>query len=295
MERSNSIKMIALLGIIGNLFLLILKLLFGLATRSQAMIADGINSVGDVFSSLMAYVGGRITARPDDADHPYGHGKAEYIFSLIISMALLVAAVFVFRGALVNLATGTTFRYSFWLVVVAVSTIVLKLGLYFTTIDVAQKYNSLLAFATAADHRNDIFISLLTLLSVVLGHFNIYFVDAIFGMAIAVWIGYTGFTIFASAYHVLMDTTLDAAITAQMRQQIEAVDGVDHLDSLVSKPIGVNYLLIVKVSVDGHYSVLRGHQIAAQIKRQLLEYQLIADVIVHLNPLQEHPEPNQLR
>ncbi len=295
MDRTNGIKIVALTGIIGNIFLLLIKLTIGLATRSQAMIADGFNSAGDVFSSLMTYLGNHIAGRPDDADHPYGHGKAEYLFSLIISMAILAVAAFVFRDSLYNLINGRGFHYSFWLVVIAVVSIVLKMGLYFVTIDAAHRYNSLLAFANATDHRNDIAISLLTLTSVIMGYFQIYFFDALFGMAIAIWLAYSGFSIFASAYHVLMDKTLDVSITKQMRQSVESVAGVDHIDSLVSKPLGVSYLLIVKVSVNGHYSVFKGHDISLQIKQNLMQYQLVNDVIVHINPVQEHPQRNLLK
>ncbi len=295
MERTNGIKLVALAGIVGNVFLLIIKLIIGFASGSQAMIADGFNSAGDVFSSLMAYIGNRISGRPDDADHPYGHGKAEYLFSLIISMALLVTAAFVFRNALANLVSGGGFRYSFWLVVIAVITIVLKLGLYFSTIDAARKYNSLLAFANAIDHRNDILISLLTLFSIIMGSFQIYFFDALFGIAIAIWIARSAFSIFASSYNVLMDKTLSASLTRRMRQTVEAVPGVEHLDSLVSKPLGVNYLLIVKVSVDGHLSVFEGHDISAQIKVLLRQFEMVDEVIVHVNPVQQHPQKDLLR
>ena len=89
MDRNNRIKRVAILGIVGNILLLIAKLMVGLTTRSQVMIADGLNSAGDVFASVMTYIGNHISAQPGDEDHPYGHGKAEYIFSMIISFSLL--------------------------------------------------------------------------------------------------------------------------------------------------------------------------------------------------------------
>ncbi len=295
MERTNGIKLVALTGIVGNVFLMFIKLIVGFATGTQAMIADGANSASDIFCSLMTYIGNRISGQPGDSDHPYGHGKAEYLFSMIISMSLIVVAAFVFRSSLEKMFSDQHFRYSFWLVVIAVISIVLKLGMYFVTIDAAQKYDSLLAFANATDHRNDILISLLTLFSIVMGYFQIYFFDAVFGMIIAIWIARSGFSIFASSYHVLMDTTLSGSITRQMRRKVESVDGVEHLDSLVSKPLGVKYLLIVKVSVDGNLTVFRGHDISYQIKHQLKQFKLVDDVIVHLNPVQHHPQKNLLK
>ncbi len=295
MERTNAIKTVAITGIIGNIFLMIIKLLIGFATMSQTMIADGFNSAADLFSSVMTYIGNQISARPEDTNHPYGRGKAEYLFSMIISIVLLLVAFYVLRNSFTKLFSGHQYHYSFWLLIVAIVSFVLKLGLYFMTIDAAKKYNSFLTLANAVDHRNDILIALLTIVSVVAGYYKVYFVDAIFGMIIAFWIAFSGASIFAGCYNVLMDKTLDAKITDKMRHCISTVSGVHHLDSLVSKPLGVNYLLIVKLSVDGNLSVLEGHSIAAEVKAQLLQFDMVDEVIVHINPLQEHPHPNLLK
>ncbi len=295
MERTKAIKIVSISGIVGNIFLMLIKLLIGFATMSQTMIADGLNSAADLFSSVMTFIGTHISARPDDAKHPYGRGKVDYLFSLIISIVLMLVAFNLFRDSFYRLFSWHAFKYSFWLLIIAIVSFVLKLGLYFMTIDAAQKYNSFLTFANAIDHRNDILISLLTIVSVIAGYHKIYFIDALFGMLVACWIAYSGASIFASCYNVLMDRTLDTKLTTQMRDTINRVDGVAHLDSLVSKPLGVNYLLIVKVSIDGNLSVFDGHNIAAEIKKQLLQFDLIDEAIVHLNPVQQHPYPNKLK
>lgn len=295
MKYSYSVKAVALFGIVGNIFLLAIKLLVGLATHSQAMIADAVNSASDIFSSLMTYIGNKITQRPCDKEHPYGHGKAEYIFSMIISMVFFWVSLLLFRSSLNRFLNHQVVDYSVWLLIVAVVTIVVKLMLYLKTIGVAKRQKSLLAHANAVDHRNDIMIAFLTLVSAIAANYRVYYIDAIFGMIIAFWIGYSGVEIFISSYHKLMDRALAKSITDEMVRVVEQIDGVDHLDSLVAKSIGVNYLLIVKVSVDGNFSVFRGHDITYQIKRCLLAFELIDDVVVHLNPRQLHPQKNLLR
>lgn len=293
--RSKQIHIVAIAGIIGNVLLLAMKLVVGLSTRSQAMIADGLNSAGDVFASGMTYVGNHIASRPDDSDHPYGHGKAEYLFSMIISLSLMLVAITIFKGGLTSLMERQVYTYSIWLVVVAIATMGIKLVLYIYAKAVGKRHNSLLAHANAEDHRNDIFVSSLTLLTVVTGFFQLYFIDAVAGMAIALWIGFTGAKIFASSYQVLMDTTLDEAVKAQMKTQVEAIPGVDHLDALVSKPVGLNHLLIVKISVDGHLTIDQGHAIGDEVKQTLMHYELVDDVVVHLNSAQSHPQKDYLK
>lgn len=93
MDRYDSAKKAGILGIVGNIFLLIIKAIVGVASKSQAMIADAANSAGDIFASLMTFIGNKIASEPDDKDHNFGHGKAEYIFSLFISISMIFVAV----------------------------------------------------------------------------------------------------------------------------------------------------------------------------------------------------------
>ncbi len=289
MIRTNKIRQVAIFGIIGNIVLLIAKLIVGFMTRSQSMIADGLNSAGDVFASVMTYIGNSISSQPVDEDHPYGHGKAEYIFSMIISFSLLLVAFSIFRSSLNALITGNSFDYSIFLVVVAIGTIIVKLWLYFFCKNVGSTYNSLLAIANAEDHRNDVFITSLTLVSIIAGYFNLYFIDGVGGIAIAFWIAFTGFKIFTSAYEVLMDTNIDNQLMDDFSDIIEEIDGVDHIDAITAKPVGLNFLLIVKVSIDAHITVREGHDIAHKVRVILEDIDNVEEVVVHVNPAQYHP------
>lgn len=290
MNRNNSIRRVAVLGIIGNILLLISKLIVGFATRSQSMIADGLNSAGDVFASVMTYIGNYISSQPGDDDHPYGHGKAEYIFSMIISFSLLLVAFAIFRTSLNALITGSTFTYSIYLVAVAIGTIIIKFLLFLYSTRVGHEHNSLLAIANAEDHRNDIFITSLTLISIIGGYFGIYLIDGIGGILIAFWIAFTGFKIFTSAYEVLMDTNINDQMMNDLSDIIEEIEGVDHIDAITAKPVGYNFLIIVKVSIDAHITVYEGHNIAHKVRQILEGLNNVEEVIVHVNPAQYHPE-----
>ena len=93
MDRFKSTKRAGIFGVIGNIFLLIIKAIVGFATKSQAMIADSFNSAGDIFSSMMTLIGNKIASRPSDDDHNLGHGKAEYIYSMLISIVIMGVGV----------------------------------------------------------------------------------------------------------------------------------------------------------------------------------------------------------
>ncbi len=259
------------------------------------MIADGLNSAGDVFASLMTYIGNKISSQPFDSEHPYGHGKAEYIFSMIISFSLLLVAFNIGRNAVDSINNRTAFLFTPWLLVVAFFTIATKSLLYMYCSRIGHRYNSLLALANAEDHRNDVFITLFTLMSVITGYYNLFIVDAVVGLLIGVWIAYTGFTIFSSSYYVLMDTTLDPDIKDELVSLLEAIEGIDHVDTITSKPVGLTFLLIVKISVDGSLTIREGHHIGDRVKSLLMDYDYVDDVIVHLNAAEIHPQKNYIR
>lgn len=284
MDRYIATKRIAILGIGVNILLLLLKLVIGFISRSQGMIADGFNSAGDVFASIMTYLGNRIASLPQDKEHPYGHGKAEYIFSMIISFSLLLVTYQVLKSSVESIISKQGFVFSWWLIAVASITIVLKAALWIYTRRAGEKWDSLLIVANSEDHRNDILVTLSTLLGIILGARNIYWVDGVVGIGIALWIGYTGVSIFISAYNVLMDTNIEQKYLVKLEEDIESIEGVDHVDSINAKPIGVNFIIIVKVSVSGTMTVEQGHSIAAQIKDKIKENKNVGDVVVHVNP-----------
>jgi len=284
MDRHKITKRIALLGIAANILLLILKLIVGFISRSQAMMADGFNSAGDVFASAMTYTGNKISERPEDQSHPYGHGKAEYIFSMIISFSLLLVAYKVFRSSLDAILHRETFLFSWWLVATAVFTVAIKLSLFIYTKRAGQRNDSLLILANSEDHRNDVFVTSSTLLGIILGTFGIFWVDGVVGIGISLWIAYTGLRVFRSSYHVLMDRNVDNRKKDEILAAIGQVEGIDHVDDVIAKPVGVNYIIIVKVSVPGNMTVNRSHSIAAQIKERLKRIKKVSDVVVHINP-----------
>ena len=103
MNRNMTVKKASLFGIIGNIFLLIIKGSIGFTTRSQSMIADFFNSAGDVFSSFMTFIGNKIASVPNDDDHNLGHGKAEYIYSMLISIVMLLTSLLVLKDSILSI------------------------------------------------------------------------------------------------------------------------------------------------------------------------------------------------
>ena len=131
--KFKEIKKASLLGIFGNLFLLLIKGIVGFISGSQAMIADAFNSASDILSSIMTFFGQRIASKPKDKDHNLGHGKAEYIYSMLISIIMIIMVFKVFKDSIVNLFTLEKATFTPWLIVVCALTIIIKIGLFLYT------------------------------------------------------------------------------------------------------------------------------------------------------------------
>lgn len=181
-DKFKATKKAGIYGIIGNIFLLIIKAIVGFVSKSQSMIADSINSAGDIFASLMTFIGNKIASVPNDANHNLGHGKAEYIFSMFISISMILVSSKLLYDSIMTLILGSELKFSWFLVVVCIATIITKLVLYFYTKDAYKKYNNILLEANMKDHRNDCVVTSFTLLSILLTLVNIYWFDSVVGI-----------------------------------------------------------------------------------------------------------------
>lgn len=286
MERFKSVKLASMLGIIGNLFLLIIKGIIGFITKSQAMIADAFNSAGDIFSSLMTFIGNKIASKPSDDDHNLGHGKAEYIYSMLISIVMILMSLFVFRDSLSSIIYRKTYDFSIWLVVVCLITIFVKFCLFIYTNFLSKKHNNLLIKANSIDHRNDCVITFLNLISCVLALKGIYIFDGIVGVGIAIWIAITSFKIFKESYDVLMDKSIKEEAKQKVLDIIKKHDEVKKVIHFNSTPVGYKYQISFTIYVDGDLSTFESHEIANRLEKEIdNEIEEIYLTVIHVNPI----------
>jgi len=285
-NRFELTKKAGLFGIIGNLFLLLIKGTAGILFHSQAMIADAANSASDIFASLMTFIGNKIASEPQDNTHNFGHGKAEYIFSLLISLSMIVVSFKLLLDAVLSLAYGNNFEFSWLLVVVCVLTIITKLALYLYTNSVSKKFHNILLEANKKDHRNDCIITTFTLLSTLLSLVGIYWFDGVVGIGIAIWICITGAKIFLESYNVLMDISLDATTKTEIEETIQKFDAIQKIDPIYSTPVGYQYVVVITIYVDGNLSTYDSHSLADKVAVEINTIERVYDTIIHVHPIE---------
>lgn len=287
MNRYESTKRVSFLGIVGNVFLLIIKFIVAIFSHSEAMMADAINSAGDIFSSIMSYIGNKIACMPSDEDHNFGHGKAEYIFSMFISIFMILIGVKILFDSIMAIIHGDTFQFSIYLILVCIVTIVVKLLLYLYARKSYKHHHNILVKATMKDHRNDMLLTLGTLLSVILGYFGYYFFDGIFGSITSIYIIVTGLGIMMEAYHVLMDASISKKDKDLIVEFILNNSSVIKVEDFYTVPVGYKYVAVLTIDLDGNMSTFASHEIADTIEKEITKkFKKIYKVIIHVNPVE---------
>ena len=280
-------KRAAVWGIGVNFLLLLSKMTVGIAAGSAALIADAVNSIGDVASSMAVRGALGMAQLEEDDDHPYGHTKAESIAGL--SVSLLVA----FSAGLLALETIKRFGSELEEPGIAAGLIagvcaVIKEVIYRYTVQVAKRINSSSLIAMAWDHSSDAIGSGLVAVSLMaapyVGDWGRY-IDPIAALCVCSALIYTAGKIFLSTATELMDQQADEATVQQVRDIAEAVGGVQAVEKLRVRKSGLEYFIEIHVQVEGMMTVDAGHRIAQQVKDQLLvSLPRVRDVHVHIEP-----------
>lgn len=285
MDRYKKTKTAGILGIIGNIFLLIIKGFFGIASKSNALIADAANSAGDVFASLMTFIGNKIASKPKDNDHNFGHGKSEYVFSFIISISMALVTFKLLIDSFNSIVNKKTLIFSYSLIIVCIITIIVKMGLYIYTRSLNKNFKNILLKANSKDHLNDCFVTTFTLISLIFSYNNIYVIDSIVGIGIALWILYTAVKLFIESYNILMDISIDKKTKDIILDLIHNYKEIKKIENFYSTPSGYKHIIILTICVDGNLSTFSSHELANSLEKDISLIDNISNVIIHVNPI----------
>lgn len=277
----------ALAGVFTNLLLAIVKVATGVLGNSYALIADGIESVADVFSSLVVLGGLHISAQPADADHPYGHGKAEPLAGVVVASLLLFAAGWIAWHSVLEIRNPHHAPAWFTLPVLAV-VVTVKEWLSRRVLAVGERIESTAVRGDAWHHRSDALTSAAALVGIavaLIGGPGYEPADDWGALAACSVIAFNGIRLMRESVNDLMDRTVDADRVEAIRRRAAEVEGVIAIEKCRVRKSGLGLSMDIHVTVDGDASVRQGHDIATAVKRRLLGSELrVSDVTVHIEP-----------
>ncbi len=275
------------LGLAVNAALATIKIIAGTLGHSQALIADGVESIADIFSSIIVWRGLVVASLPADADHPYGHGKAEPLAAAVVATVLLVAAfgIAIKSGSEILTPHHMPEPFTLW---VLLGVVVVKESLFRFVARRAQTVESSAVQSDAWHHRSDAITSLAAALGItvaLVGGPKYASADDIAAVAAALVIAWNGLRLLRPALAELMDTAPGSALTAEIAATAGSVVGVRAVEKCIVRKMGYDYFVDMHIEVDPKLTVEQAHEIAHRVKDGVrAAIPKVRDVLVHVEP-----------
>ncbi|MBN1383899.1 MAG: cation transporter [Elusimicrobia bacterium] len=274
-----------IIGLIVNGLLTLFKFIAGIFGHSQAMLADAIHSLSDGFATVITYIALKLSKKPEDREHPYGHENIEIIVSWMVAVLLLLTGIYLGYSAIHTCYHGQYTVPTKIAAVAAVTSIILKEILYRYTIHIGKVLNSPVLKANAYDHRSDAFSSIGALIGIIGAIYGWRFLDPIAGLVISGFIIKMGLDTMKESNKIVMDALPSEELVNEIRDFITKYNGVRGCSNLRIHPVGRHYIIDVSISVDKDLTVQQGHIIATELREALIkEKPDLKDVIIHIEP-----------
>jgi len=269
-----------------NIALVVFKLWAGLVSGSQALIADGVHSLSDLFSDVVVLFGLKWGRASEDADHPFGHARIETISGMIVGLVLILVGLWIAYEAISAIYLHQTARPSLFAIWAAAISVASKEILYWYTVTVGRRIQSVAVIANAWHHRTDVFSSIAVSIGVGATYLNEnwHLADSIAALAVIYFVMKVGGRLTWSALKELADTAPDREVLANLSSHAAAVDGVRQVHDLRARHSGSQIFVEIHIVVDPDLTVRAGHEIAKTVKATLLqEFADVTRVIVHVD------------
>ncbi len=270
-------------SITANILLTILKVVFGLLTNSIALLADAVHSASDIFSSLVVLLGFSLARQKPDREHPYGHGRSEYLAGLVIGIMLIGAGAVFIYSSYSRLVSGTFASSSISAIVAITVSILIKEFLYYFSAKLGLLISSDALAGDAWHHRSDSLSSILVLIALVGGYYGMPTLDAYLGFGVALFVIYAGLKITRKSCSRL----LGAAPTEDLKNGVvncaREIDGVIDAHDLEIHDYGSWKIVTIHIEVSGRLSLDEAHEIAHMVEDHVSS-SFYCETVVHLDP-----------
>lgn len=273
----------AIISIVAYLFISILKLAVGNWAGSEALRADGLNNATDIIASISVLIGLKVSRKPADEDHRYGHWKAETVASLITSLIMIAVGLQVLYSSIQTVLDGRSETPDSIAAIVGIGSASIMYGVYFYNKKLAEKVKSSGLLAAAKDNRSDAWTSIGTAVAVFAATFRLGWLDSLAAVVVGVLIIKTGVDIFRESTFSLSDG-FDIELIQQYKEEIEKIPGVTRVKSVKGRNYGANIYVDVVVEMPAEFSVKQSHAIADQIEFLLRDTFGVFEIDVHVEP-----------
>lgn len=290
MVRKNYGFLSSIVGVICNVLLCASKILIGFMSGSIAIISDGFNNLSDCASCFVTILGYKMAAKPADKDHPFGHGRVEYLTSLIIAIVIMLVGFELFRNSVNKLINPTALKFSYVAVIVIVISIFVKLWMGFFNRKLGKKINSSIMLATSKDSLNDVAATAATLIALVASLWTDLPLDGIMGILVSAFIFISGFGIVKETVDLLLGRPADEELVRELEKIVGKSDIALGMHDLIIHSYGPgNMIGSVHIEVDCRKNIMDIHEAIDLLEKEIYN-NLRVNITIHMDPVDPDDE-----
>ncbi len=281
-------KLSGITGVIFNLILFSAKLIAGLLSGAISVIADAFNNLTDAGSSIVTFIGFKLSSKPTDRDHPFGHGRWEYVSGFIISIIIFLVGFELMKSSIEKLINPSDIEFSVIALVILGASVIVKFYMFIYNRSIAKKINSVTVMATAKDSLNDcIATTVVALCFVVNKIFNLN-VDGYAGIVIALFILFSGFSSAKETINLLIGTAPEREYVEKIEQKVLSLKGITGVHDLMVHNYGPGRQIIsLHAEVDANDNVNDAHDNIDNAEK-ILEKEFNCIAVIHMDPIDVH-------
>ncbi|MDD2362212.1 MAG: cation diffusion facilitator family transporter [Oscillospiraceae bacterium] len=283
-------RLTGIVGITANLILFTVKVIAGFLSSSVAVIADGFNNLSDAGSSVVTLVGFRLASAPPDKEHPFGHGRMEYITAMVIAIMILFAGIELVRTSLNKIINPTDTEFGLVTVIILVLAIGIKLWLALFYRNIGKRIDSEALRASSADSRNDVICTTFVLVSALIGWFTDINIDGYIGVGVAVFVMWSGISILRDTVSLLLGQAPSTELVNDIKNTVLSHQGIIGLHDLIVHNYGPGKCIVsLHAEVPSEDKMVHSHDLIDQVEKEIAE-KYSAAVCIHMDPVDINDE-----
>ncbi|MCL1995382.1 MAG: cation diffusion facilitator family transporter [Defluviitaleaceae bacterium] len=285
MEREKLSKRVVGIGIVLNVFIFVIKVFIGFVLGSIAIIADGVNNLIDAFSNFLVALGIRISGKPADTEHPFGHGRGEYLTALIVACVMIFFGIEFLRASIDEIINPTPVGFSFWLIGILLATALSKVWLYIFYKKSGKKLNSKPISTLAVDNINDAITTFLATGSIVFAYFTNIMIDGYVGVAVSLIILRSGYKVAKDTISTLLGEGVDKEQADKIQALIESDENILGTHDLIVHNYGpTSSMATLHVEMSNTITLDQSHKIIDELERRVKK-ELGIQLVLHIDPI----------
>ena len=278
------------LGGICNLFLFAVKLFIGMTMKSIAIMSDAFNNLSDMGSCCVAVIGAKLSNRRPDREHPYGHGRLEYISSLIVAFLIMLVGFELFKSSFDKILHPEEITFSLPMMIILALSLLVKLWMYFVYTYIGKAIDSTVMRATARDSVNDVISTSAVIIATTIGYFLPFSIDGYIGVIVAVYIMYGGFDLTRETIGLLLGTPPSPELIQQITDEVTKADEICGIHDLIVHDYGPGRKFAsVHAEIPENSNIVHAHEVIDEVERDVSE-KLGIMLVIHMDPVADKDE-----